>query len=163
MPPRKPPEPATDTDRIIEAIRVLSGTVELAAAYLEMIADSLDKVRDEFSWLLSNHEEVFRKIRVMPADPMDEQWGAKLAAMNPSAVGVNSPSGVPTPAVQEKPLCVCDVCDKECPVEEAKKTGWIDVQRWAGGAFPYLGICPGCIEPKAEARPDPKAKKTTLF
>ena len=45
----------------------------------------------------------------------------------------------------EGPICVCDGCDKECCVEEAKRTGWTDVARWKDGAKPFLGICPDCI------------------
>ena len=55
MTPRKTPTAET----ILEAIQVLSGTIEHANSYLDVIADALEKVRTDVGWLIENREDVF--------------------------------------------------------------------------------------------------------
>ena len=86
-----PKERPTEAE-VVEALRVLSGTLEHTNSYLEMISDTLEQIRSEVSWLIDNREEVFPlMVRAMPLDPCDPKFGEKLAKLNED------------PPVEEKP------------------------------------------------------------
>src|SRR5205823_3359374 len=107
-----PVDPETDAEKVVEAIRVLSGTVDQASQHLELIGDELSRIRDELKWLCNEKSKVFRSINRMPLDPVDPAWSAKLKAMNGPRESIH--------------CCQCDADSPES-LAAAVLCGWTDL------------------------------------
>lgn len=143
--PESDSDSASDADKLVEAIQVLSGAVEHANQNLSMIADELGRIRDDLSWLLNNREEVGRIIRKLPLDPADRNWSAKLAALN-----------------QPRESIRCQQCNVESPdsLAAAVLCGWANLAPDDGDDLQqFTGTCPTC----AEKEKPPEKPAETIF
>ncbi len=102
MPPRKPSTPATEEElsvrELVSEIRDLSKRLEDANGYMQIIADNIEGIKSEISWLLDNREHILPLIlKSMPADPCQKTFPINQAPETPETA-----PDVPTPTPRVK-------------------------------------------------------------
>lgn len=139
---------ATEEELSAKELRDLSKRLEDANGYMAIIAENIEGIRSELSWLLDNREQVLPMlIQSMSKDPCSRDFKINAANQKPAET------------------IACAECDIDSPdsLAAALNQGWIRLQQdFEGLGHNYLGICPDCSkkeESPASANEPPKPEK----